>query len=79
MDVIFHAADLERWRILIVARADEVAQQVTSNFGIAKIGNAVLRREDEVQVDLSERLRHGSSPVERSDARPCRRDIPAEV
>ena len=63
MYMILHAADDERLATEVREDAAEVAVEFLAEQLVTKERAAILGREDRVQEDLCERLRHGVSVV----------------
>ena len=61
MNVVFNPADDERWTFERLGNATHVGVQGIAHRFVAKERAAFLRREDEVDVNGGEGLRHGAS------------------
>src|SRR5262245_32204083 len=71
VNVVRDAADDERGRVEVAANPSEIGVRLGENGCGLEERLAVLGGEDEVEVDLSERLRHGAGPRARTGERVC--------
>src|SRR5688572_12699551 len=67
MNVVFHAADTERWTTEVLASSEEIIVDSFANRTIAQKGNAAFGRVHNVQIDLGDGLRHGHFPRGRGE------------
>jgi hypothetical protein len=65
--MVFDPTDFDRRAVQFVAGACKIGVEVLTEFAVSEKSLAVLRREHNVQVNLSDGLRHGIGPR----CRPC--------
>src|ERR1051326_1173991 len=61
--MVGHAADAENRTIEAVADPSEIMLHLIGKLGVLQEGPAILRRKNQVQVNLRERLRHHGAPL----------------
>jgi hypothetical protein len=59
VDMIFDAADPDRWGIEVAACSDQVSVSPLAQLAVLEERISVFGREDDVDVELGEGLRHG--------------------
>ncbi len=62
MDVVFDASDLERWRIHVLAGTCKIGVHLLAESFVLQEWDSILRRPDEMEVDLRKGLGHRESP-----------------
>src|SRR5262249_27349059 len=63
MNMVGHASDPQNRTIEAVADPAEIMLHLIPNFRVLQERPAILCRKNQVQVNLSKRLRHGSAPL----------------
>lgn len=58
MNMVFHPANAERRRLLVLADADQIGMHTFTKSRVAQKRRAVFRREHQVHINLNEGLRH---------------------
>jgi len=54
MDVVFHATDFQRWAIEVVADPNQIRMDPFTERVVLEEWLAILRRKDQMHVDLRE-------------------------